>query len=1216
MKKLLSLLLVAMMLLSAVPVNADEAAENTVTVYITISTYGSIVNDKNGSPVAAAPVELTGKTQYTLDDAFMAAHDLYYQGGSAAGYSSSEGAYGPAVDMLWGDTSGLFGYQVNCGKDTVLGLTHEVKNGDTIDAYIMQSFYPDSEAYTAFNTVFAQTAVNEAVELTLSEAGYDENWNTVFSGCSNAYITVNGSKTDIVTDDSGKAAVTFDQPGKYIISAVKTKSVNDSIVTAITAPVCVITVSDAAKKYDVTVKAAPYTANVQFYKCTGFDQEGRDIAGSEVYAQDGGTQNNYHIYTLSLPEGRYSFRAANSEGESLGGMSFEVPPENAQENDSSFEITLRQADIYTTTKYDGTNYATENEYTATVSDSQGNYAWAGTPYKSGNYTRFPYMLCAVGSAYPYTVKLIPDTEIANQYNLGTNTMANFTVSEGTSIAVKSGTLPTLINAEINAPKGAKVQVFYQVKNYCIEEIMCESANDGADGEVNYIYRLPKNGSGYIYRVSMENKITKAGYFNLKDEETAAVTVTFGSDEDPQLRPDYDTSTAIGSRLEDSILLNINEQNYLRLNTDEEFKARAWRAVQITNNDVSNIMIEPDFHYNIVSGDSVTITQQGQNAVIKGVKPGISIIEVTYDAIEIGGNTSYAGIYGAIDPSRKGLFVVNVDGNTDTKIELPEWDSDFDTVYFTGESGSYDFAPKSDEAMTVECDGTVIKANDNGTYTLPIKQGNNIVSVSAGGSTEYVIIKGGRLTAHIDNVTNPDSPIKQGDTVQVSFEGLHIPVPKFAGIYNPGYGSTLKLTYNSSLGGQISGKGAQYNFINNHAITFKVYNEGSVLLSGGKISMTSMGDPFGSHRYITDEGRNANFNASQVEGTFCILPDINIEVLKNDDLSYLTEACESYCNLSKVNILCGNSSYLKSFSISKTTETAASAVNSNTTFSSINPSYPVTVTAEAVNPDVSMEFRYWEEGEEQKHTMPLTSGSTLEIGTGIFSGEKTINMEIAVTPNNPIYGGTKVYSYVVYKSTADFEKPILKALEIKDENNEVFEGMYGVLRSKTGKGISYTNTDYYCYVPSSAQSVTVNLSRLIGTSDISINGEALSVSTSNTAFSPISLAGDSTDITINVADGRTYNVQVIKSDKIITESPVFSEGIAKVTLLSPIDKHLIVFVGSYDGIVLKEISNTASDITGDTTVFVDCRSFTYTDDVKMFVWDENMEQYTDRITLTE
>mgnify|MGYP007127283818 FL=1 len=68
-----------------------------------------------------------------------------------------------------------------------------------------------------------------------------------------------------------------------------------------------------------------------------------------------------------------------------------------------------------------------------------------------------------------------------------------------------------------------------------------------------------------------------------------------------------------------------------------------------------------------------------------------------------------GVYGACDPSRAGLVVVQV-GDTADDVDFgvecysssalvydeehaQPWDSEFDTLYFVGESGLLDFSPK-------------------------------------------------------------------------------------------------------------------------------------------------------------------------------------------------------------------------------------------------------------------------------------------------------------------------------------------------------------------------------------------------------------------------------------------------------------------------------------------------------------------------------------------
>ena len=249
-KKGLSILLCALMLLSTLhfTVHADA---NEITAYITISMYGDIVIDKNGDPVAEAPVVLTGKESYTLDDAFSAAHELYYEGGAAAGYASGEGYYGLSVTKVWGDTSGKYGYQMNLGAVDVWGPTQAVANGDYIDLSVYESYYPDTESYAKFDA-YSKTVVTDGAELTLYESYYGENWETLYRPCAGATIYVDGVATEFVTDANGRCTVEFDDYGKYLISAKKTKTLVDEVegttstVTAITAPVCVVTAAPMA----------------------------------------------------------------------------------------------------------------------------------------------------------------------------------------------------------------------------------------------------------------------------------------------------------------------------------------------------------------------------------------------------------------------------------------------------------------------------------------------------------------------------------------------------------------------------------------------------------------------------------------------------------------------------------------------------------------------------------------------------------------------------------------------------------------------------------------------------------------------------------------------------------------------------------------------------------------------------------------------------------
>lgn len=243
LKKILSIALVVALAFSMLPTLAMAKRAKNVTVYVTVSKHGEIVKSEDGTDILFAPVQLKRRTSCNLDDVFVALHELYEYDD---GYEAAEGDNGPYITKFWGDTSGKFGYQVNGGETSVLGLGHEVENGDYVDVSIYESFYPDTESYTKFTSYRAETEVENDVVLTLLEAGYDENWNTVFTPMEGAQIVIDGEVTEYFTEADGTVTLNFDACGKHIVSAVKTKEVNDETVTAITPPVCEVTVNPPA----------------------------------------------------------------------------------------------------------------------------------------------------------------------------------------------------------------------------------------------------------------------------------------------------------------------------------------------------------------------------------------------------------------------------------------------------------------------------------------------------------------------------------------------------------------------------------------------------------------------------------------------------------------------------------------------------------------------------------------------------------------------------------------------------------------------------------------------------------------------------------------------------------------------------------------------------------------------------------------------------------
>lgn len=212
MKKIIAVITAAVIVLS-MGVICAAAAEST-RVYVTIA-------DKDGNlAVAAENIEVTdidGDNALTVNDALYAAHEQFYVGGAAAGYGTAETQYGLSLDKLWGSANGgSYGYYVN--NVSAWSLTDPVNEGDYIAAYVFTDLVGWSDMYTYFDS-FLQDVTAGELELTLSGAGYDADWNPVTVPVKGAVITVDGEATDAVTDDEGKAAVTLETNGRHLISA-------------------------------------------------------------------------------------------------------------------------------------------------------------------------------------------------------------------------------------------------------------------------------------------------------------------------------------------------------------------------------------------------------------------------------------------------------------------------------------------------------------------------------------------------------------------------------------------------------------------------------------------------------------------------------------------------------------------------------------------------------------------------------------------------------------------------------------------------------------------------------------------------------------------------------------------------------------------------------------------------------------------------------------
>ena len=231
-KTILTVLCAAMLLgMAAIPANAADSE----TVYV------SIADDKGNLVLPYKPVTVTdidGDGALTVNDVLYAAHDTYYTVGST-GYGSAQSDWGLSLTKLWGvENGGSYGYYVN--NAGAMSLADPVSDGSYVAAFVYTDTSAFSDTYCYFDAQQVTDAiVGGSVMLTLSAAGFDENYAPITSPVANAEILINGNGTGIFTDTNGVAVIPFSAAGVYTVSA---HSDSQTLVP----PVCLVSVGETA----------------------------------------------------------------------------------------------------------------------------------------------------------------------------------------------------------------------------------------------------------------------------------------------------------------------------------------------------------------------------------------------------------------------------------------------------------------------------------------------------------------------------------------------------------------------------------------------------------------------------------------------------------------------------------------------------------------------------------------------------------------------------------------------------------------------------------------------------------------------------------------------------------------------------------------------------------------------------------------------------------
>ena len=1021
-------------------------------------------------------------------DALVAEHQVIF-GDDFTPETASEylAASGGMISKVFGIETYAFGFLLNEGypNDGTPGSSGGY-NGTTVfnqavtDGGLLDFFtYSDASTYGDYFTFLtADTAEVEAggvldvtVEGIMPLAGYlyatPEEFRDAAEPLEDAgFVWISKEtgeivETDDISGEDGRAAVTAPStPGIWYLAGGSTEYTD-----VIKNPIEITVTEPAAPVSALTVRVVPSTADVTFYY--GADV----IPGSQLpddCVEDLGVNGNYHLYSLSVPDGTYCYRAVDGETD-LGGMAFDVPAvAEASSDGTGADITLVRVNYYT----NNTAVTQAGDYTLNITAGAAGAVTTGAQYTavaSGKtYVYTPVMLQAGGNAVLYNITGTMQSSLAADWCIEPSGNQTFAVTL-TAAQTKQLTVRAPKIFSLTAPSDAETKFYYQLNNFNDIELVPESVTDNGDGTTTYGLTYSAF-SKVSYRVSKEGEVTQAGFA----KDNTSYTVEFPAD-----RGIADTETTAIAYDDNSVLLNIDDSkktNELALAVGETYRVRAFRAPwEIVNSQTANIMIEPDFHYEVLfGGENISISTvtdacagnaSGNWLDVTALSEGTSIVDVWYDAIDIGGNTSLAGRYGAAAADRHGVFVVNI--GPDTNITWNpvsydgDWDAEFDTVYFTGDHGEFSFAPL-EPVNSVHVQSGTAGADvlpENGVFTVPVYDGANIITANTDAGMDFMVVRARQISWTVTNNTtgvsavNGAPEISRGDSVTISFDTLNMPVPKMSGIYNSGYMSTMKTAYRLNDTYDLTSAGTQYDYITEakSSITFNAYVTGENTLSAGHIAGTEMGDPPGGHRLLTDQGRSANFNAIAYAGNYSILPDISFNVQDAAaEISY-----DELVSIKSVSLYAGTNSYTNGFNL--TSKNDNNAANwTKTTAAMAGYQLHATVTANSYYNTI--ELVYWYEGEEAVH-VPLTSGIESVISGFTADASKLLNMEIVITPADTSLGDPKVFSYVVYpgSSSLQYVHPVLSSLSATGEGADAGGSAEAL---ELTPAISYTKTDGY------------------------------------------------------------------------------------------------------------------------------------------------------------
>lgn len=456
------------------------------------------------------------------------------------------------------------------------------------------------------------------------------------------------------------------------------------------------------------------------------------------------------------------------------------------------------------------------------------------------------------------------------------------------------------NVVYRVPKGAKFGAYNKVGGrhyvpfapYITRKDEAASAADTTHDV--YVVKIPHNDSFHI-EVSIPGETVKEvrmqRFSAQPDEQVIALLPIDPADVGDQGYFEADLYT----NLDDSGVLNLQVSHPSAQEFDLDL-LRVWQAMQGV---VGNYFVEPNFVMQTFGDANVSLAASntpGRDRIrVRADEPGVSVVTVGYEPIRIvQTNGTTVDKFSAITPANLGVVVVQVGEENVDAIDMGITTTAYDTHYFNREESDHALFTFTPTALTElgicvhdplhtaawNTAWTCFDQNEDGSFTVELKEGRNIIRALSENSSDYYVVNAKGLTMFVDNASNPGAPLADGDTAEIYFDGLRMPIQKLSGMYNPGFPAGVWLEF-VFAGERLDGKHTQYNFNQRagHLVTIRDLSSGTHVLEFGRIHNMHLGSPLGAHRVIPEGGMLPNFAASQPPNDpyFSFLPNFSFDV---------------------------------------------------------------------------------------------------------------------------------------------------------------------------------------------------------------------------------------------------------------------------------------------------------------------------------------------------